>query len=103
MLEWLAKRFLSAKEPRYVDVGRASVSVIETDGTKHELELIGEYAGKHPMCRSQDWIFDAEYHFRIWQDRSGETGMCSLGGGRYVPLCNIKSITVEYSSKEIPV
>lgn len=103
MLNSLFERFRAPKEPRYVDVGLAVVRIVESDGTEHEIEMCGKYSGKHPFNRSEDWIFNAEFFFRAWQDRSGETGMVALGEGRYVPLCNIKSITVEYSSKEIPV
>jgi|SRR6478609_11886649 len=103
MFEWLTKRFRTVKETRYVDVGLAVVHIVESDGTEHEIEMCGKYEGKHPFNRNSDWIFDAAFFFKAWQDRSGETGMCALGNGHYVPLCNIKSIVVDYLSKEIPV
>lgn len=87
--------------PRLIEVGRTDVHIVENDGTVHEIYLDGDYAGEHPF--GGDWIFDAEFRFNAWQERAGRLGMAGVGGKKYVPLCNIKQITVEYSEKKVEV
>lgn len=105
MLDWIRSIWqpTDAKPQRFVEIGQAGVLIVENDGTEHEIEFCGKYSGKFPGTRNQDWVFDAEFYFKAWQTRSGETGMCYVGDNKYVPLCNIRAITVEYTSKEIPV
>jgi hypothetical protein len=94
MFEFLKKAFKrEPTPPRQVDVGRLSVQVEEVDGTKHDLTFTGEYSGPHPFDDS-DWVFDANFYFQAWQRRGGERGMLSIGNDAYVPLCNVKRVTV---------
>lgn len=99
----LDKELKSLERLIFVECGHADVLIVETDGTEHEICFHAEHAGQHPMRRSEPWIFDAEFYFRAWQERNGKTGTVAIGDGQFVPLCNIKKITVEYSPKEIPV
>lgn len=105
MWSWIKGLFHSEPKPppppRRLEVGVAEVEVLETDGTIHRLTITGDYVGEHPF--GGDWIFDAEFRFDAWRERAGKTGMASLGKGKYVPLCNIKSIDVGYGSHVIEV
>lgn len=105
MWSWIKGLFCSEPKPppppRQVEVGRADVHIVEVDGSKHDIYFEGDYAGEHPF--GGDWVFDAEFRFDAWRERAGRTGMASVGGNRYVPLCNIKSIDVEYSKKHVEV
>jgi hypothetical protein len=87
---------------RTVDVRKAAVKVLLADKREFTLEFHGDYLGVNPFG-DDDWINDAETVFRSWQERSGKTGMVSIGGGRYIPLCNVSDITVEYSKHEVEV
>lgn len=94
MFEFLKSAFKRAPaEPRQVDVGRLSVRVEEADGTKHDLTFTGEWSGLHPLDDS-DWVFDADFYFRAWQRRGGEKGLLSVGNDTYIPLCNVRRVTV---------
>lgn len=105
MLSWFKGLFGSEPKPppppRRIEVGRADVRIVEVDGTEHNIFLTGDYAGEHPF--GGDWVFDAEFRFDAWRERAGRTGMAGLGRGKYVPLCNIKSIDVEYSEHQVEV
>lgn len=105
MWSWIRGLFGSEPKPppppRRIEVGRADVHIVENDGTEHDIYLVGDYAGEHPF--GGDWIFDAEFRFNAWQERAGRVGMAGVGGKRYVPLCNIKSITVEYTQHQVEV
>ena len=99
MFKFLKKVFWSSgamkvpEQPKQVDVGRLLISVEEVDGTKHELIFDGKHKGIHPMDDS-DWVFDADFYFRAWQRRAREHGMLSIGNDEYVPLCNVRRVSV---------
>lgn len=105
MLDWLngllGREPKPAPPPKFVEVGRADIHIVENDGTAHEIYFIGDYAGEHPF--GGDWVFDAEFRFEAWREKAGRTGMASVGGNKFVPLCNIKSIVVDYSNHVVEV
>lgn len=103
-MSWLGSLFSrEPKQPefRFIEVGRADISIVEIDGTKHEIHFIGEYNGEHPF--GGDWVFDAEFYFEAWREKAGRTGMASEGGNKFVPLCNIKSIDVDYKNHVLEI
>ncbi len=84
----------TVREPRKIDVGEAKVTIfMKGDPTKHFVILRGTYIGPHPF--GGDYVLDAEDLFARWRE-AGKSGTISLPGNRYVPLCNVETIDVEY-------
>lgn len=88
---------------RNVDVRKAVVKVLLVDKREFTLEFHGEYIGSNLFGDNDDWVNDANSVFHAWQERSGKTGMISLGRGHYVPLCNVSDVNVEYVKHEVEV
>lgn len=103
MLEWFRKRFARpTPEPRFVDVGKATITIQVNDGRVFETVFVGERIGDLPMGGG-DWIMDAQDIVRAWQERCGKTGTVRCGEELYVPLCNIKDMRIVYSEHKVEV
>jgi hypothetical protein len=83
---------------RYIDVnvGR-TVATITTEDATYQRTFDGDYWWS---CPGYDEVDDDDGHlvhsgytnFTTWLESSGKTGACAVGGGIYIPMCNIKSI-----------
>ncbi len=98
---------LVTKEKCRVNVGRADVKLTQNDGLVFRFKFIGTckvnddyswiYKDTHGRVRYEALTHDAHQHFSWWQERTGKTGMASVGDNEFVPICNVKQIKVKYS------
>ena len=98
LMSWWHKLF-APKEPTYrdVEVGRAVITV-KHKGEQFWLEYIGHFVMVWPGCNGPgfDYCVTGRDKFRDWQERCGKTGMVAIGNNRFLPMCNVDDITVEY-------
>lgn len=98
MMSWFHKLFApKVRIPRSIEVGKAIIS-IDNEETTYVLTLEGFCADVYD---DEDWVYSARDRFTEWQYVVGKTGMVPIGGGNYVPLCNVKNIAVEYLQHQI--
>ncbi len=90
------------KPTRLIGVGRAKVTIIENDGTEHVVNFTGEYLGECSFSGG-DWIRYASGKVESWQERCGKLGTAGIGGGIYIPMCNIKRIEIAHDDHQVEV
>lgn len=108
---WMVKLFASkeVEEPKLppqkkkysVDVGKSIVTIFNKDNNIYKCELIG-YIYSIPNFMN-NLMFTSKNCFDQWKSKAGETGLLVIEDGKYIPLCNIKEITVIHKPYNIEI
>jgi len=105
IISWF-KDLFKQKPPVIVkrEVGLARIEILEGDNV-HSVSMIG-YTDK-PTLWTENRVFfhdvTAEDLFWNYRKLCGQTGLVSLANGNYIPLCNVKKISVEYEPHEVEI
>jgi hypothetical protein len=87
--------------PRFVEVGRATVTILLCEGVTFE-EVVVEIVGEHHFTMDHhDYVTTAHEMFYGWQERSKKTGMVWVGGGRYVAASRVHEVQVEHKPHQV--
>lgn len=101
-MSWFKRAPKAESVPIERNLGIADIEVVENDGVAHHVRLKGSVI-QHNSTYFGTLYFTAQDMFEQWQNDGGKTGMLRIADGTYVPVCNVKKVTVKYSDYVVTV
>ena len=88
--------------PRFVEVGKAIVSITTIDNTEYKIEFVGNWGYDRMVYafdkKFVDEITTADDKVNAWRKQGGQQGTLWVGNAHYKPLQQIKDISSNLSA-----